>query len=77
MPIGWTIDGANHNDGRMLEPTVDDIAATGLLVDIDTMHLDRGYDSGAVRERPATDPVHRPAVPRTVAARSQRISPRS
>ncbi len=51
VPIGWTIDGANRNDVRMLEPTLDDIAAAGLLVDVDTMHLDRGYDSGAVRER--------------------------
>ena len=51
VPIGWTIDGANRNDVRMLEPTLDDIAAAGLLVDIDTMHLDRGYDSGAVRQR--------------------------
>jgi transposase len=51
IPIGWTIDGANRNDVRMLEPTLDDIAAAGLLVDIDTLHLDRGYDSGAVRQR--------------------------
>ncbi len=50
IPIGSTIDGANRNDVRMLEPTLDDIAAAGLLVDIDTIHLDRGYDSGAVRE---------------------------
>jgi hypothetical protein len=35
----------------MLEPTLDDIAAGGLLVDVDTLHLDRGYDSRAVRER--------------------------
>jgi hypothetical protein len=26
-------------------------SATGLLADIDTVHLDRGYDSGAVRHR--------------------------
>ena len=45
VPIGWTIDGANRNDVRMLEPTLDDIAAAGLLVDIDTLHLDRGYNS--------------------------------
>ena len=51
IPIGWTIDGANRNDVRMLEPTLDDIAAGGLLVDIDTLHLDRGYDYGAVRQR--------------------------
>ena len=51
VPIGWTIDGANRNDVRMLEPTLDDVAAAGLLIDIDTMHLDRGYDSPAVRQR--------------------------
>ena len=51
IPIGWAIDGANRNDVRMLEPTLDDVAAAGLLADIDTVHLDRGYDSGAVRER--------------------------
>jgi hypothetical protein len=51
VPIGWTIHGANRNDVRMLEPTLDDIAAAGLLVDVDTMHLDRRYDSGAVCER--------------------------
>ena len=51
IPIGWTIDGANRNHVRMLEHTLDDIAAGGLLVDVDTLHLDRGYDSGAVRDR--------------------------
>ena len=51
IPIGWTIDGANRNDVRMLEPTLDDIVAAGLLIDINTMHLDRGHDSAAVRER--------------------------
>jgi hypothetical protein len=35
----------------MLEPTLDAIAEHGLLVDVGTLHLDRGYDSGAVRER--------------------------
>jgi hypothetical protein len=34
VPIDWTIDGTNRNDVRMLEPTLDDIAAAGLLVDI-------------------------------------------
>jgi hypothetical protein len=51
IPIGWAIDGANRNDVRMLEPTLDAIAQHGSLVDIDTLHLDRGYDSPAVRER--------------------------
>jgi transposase len=51
IPIGWTIDGANRNDVRMLEPTLDAIAQRGLLVDVDTLHLDRSYDSGAVRQQ--------------------------
>ena len=51
VPIGWAIDGANRNDVRMLEPTLDAVADAGLLADIGTLHLDRSYDSGAVRDR--------------------------
>jgi len=51
VPIGWAIDGANRNDVRMLLPTIDAVAEAGLLVDIDTLHLDRGYDYPVVRER--------------------------
>ena len=51
IPVGWAIDGANRNDVRMLEPTVEAVAANGLLEDIETLHLDRGYDYPAVRDR--------------------------
>lgn len=51
IPIGWAIDGANRHDVRMLEPTLDDVKAVGFFDDIGTLHLDRGYDSGAVRQR--------------------------
>ena len=51
VPIGWAIDGANRNDVRMLVPTIDAVAEAGLLVDIDTLHLDRGYDYPVVRGR--------------------------
>ena len=51
IPVGWAIDGANRNDVRMLEPTLDAVADAGLLADIGTLHLDRSYDSGAVRDR--------------------------
>ena len=54
VPIGWTIDGANRNDVRMLEPTLDAVAEAGLLADIETLHLDRGYDYPVVRERLAS-----------------------
>ena len=44
LPIGWAIDGANRNDLRLLQPTLDAFEATGLHHDIGTLHLDRGYD---------------------------------
>jgi hypothetical protein len=58
VPIGWAIDGANRNDVRMLEPTLQAVAAVGLLADIDTLHLDRGYDYPVVRERLAAFGLH-------------------
>lgn len=57
IPIGWAIDGANRNDVRMLEPTLAAVAETGLLADIGTLHLDRSYDSGAVRDRLAANGI--------------------
>src|SRR5680860_530925 len=44
IPVGWAIDGANRNDVKLLQPTLDDIATNGLFDDIGTLHLDRGYD---------------------------------
>jgi len=51
IPVGWAIDGANRNDIRMLEPTLDAVAATGLLEEIGTLSLDRGYDFPIIRTR--------------------------
>jgi len=51
IPIGWTIDGANRNDSILLEPTLDAAAQHGLLGEVETIWLDRGYDSGATRQR--------------------------
>ena len=50
IPVGWAIDGANRHDVAMLEPTLAAVDDDGLLVDIGVLHLDRGYDSGAVRD---------------------------
>jgi transposase len=58
VPIGWVIDGANRNDVRMLVPTIEAIADAGLLTDIDTLHLDRGYDYPIVRQRLAAFGLH-------------------
>ena len=51
IPIGWTIDGANRNDIPLLEPTIKAVAGNGFLADIDTLHLDRGYDYPVIRDR--------------------------
>ncbi|MFH1330547.1 MAG: IS5 family transposase [Actinomycetota bacterium] len=49
IPVGWAIDGANRNDLMLLEPTLIDFDRTGLLADIETLHLDRGYDYPKIR----------------------------
>jgi hypothetical protein len=45
IPIGWVIDGANRHDSILLAPTMQAVADRGLLLDVETLHLDRGYDS--------------------------------
>ena len=49
IPIGWDIAGANRNDGVLLDPTLDGVNGRGLIADIATLHLDRGYDNNVVR----------------------------
>jgi len=51
IPCGWAIDGANRNDSVLLAPTLDNAAGRGLLAEIDTIWLDRGYDSDITRQR--------------------------
>ena len=51
IPIGWAIDGANRHDSVMLEPTLKAAAELGLLADIETLWLGRGYDSDVTRTR--------------------------
>jgi IS5 family transposase len=51
IPIGWVIDAANRGDSILLEPTLQAVADRGLLLDIETLHLDRGYDSFLTTQR--------------------------
>lgn len=51
IPIGWVIDGANRNDCVMFDPTISSVADRGLLEEIETLHLDKGYDNSVVRGR--------------------------
>ncbi|MEX2620717.1 MAG: IS5 family transposase [Egibacteraceae bacterium] len=57
IPIGWAIDGANRNDIKLFEPTLNAIEGRGLLTEIETLHLDRGYDAAGVRELCATSGI--------------------
>ena len=50
IPIGWEVAGANRNDCVLLEPTLDAVDGRGLIGEIGTFHLDRGYDNGVVRQ---------------------------
>ena len=47
IPFGWTADGANRNDSVLLAPTLEDAERRGLTEEIETIWLDRGYDSDA------------------------------
>ncbi len=67
VPLGWVSAGANRNDCVLLPGTLDAVGALGLLEEIETLHLDRGYDNGVVRRlcrarprRPRPGPVPQP-----------------
>lgn len=49
IPVGWEQGGANRNDCVLLEPTLDAVDGRGLLIEIETLHLDRGYDNGVAQ----------------------------
>ncbi|MCY3786688.1 MAG: IS5 family transposase, partial [bacterium] len=49
IPVGWAADGANRCDQMLFAPTLDAAAGRGLLADVETLHLDRGYDSAPVQ----------------------------
>jgi transposase len=51
VPIGWVTEGANRNDSILLAPTLDAVKDRGLLADVETLWLDRGYDSELTRTR--------------------------
>jgi transposase len=51
IPLGWDIDGANRNDLKLLGPTLGAVDDLGLIADIETLHLDRGYDYPVIERR--------------------------
>lgn len=49
IPIGWATEGANRHDLALFPQTLEAAATRGLLRDVETLHLDRGYDSAGAR----------------------------
>ncbi len=43
IPISWVLDGANRQDYRLLQPTLNEITARPATARIGTLHLDRGF----------------------------------
>ncbi|MFH1330859.1 MAG: IS5 family transposase [Actinomycetota bacterium] len=50
IPLGWATAGANRHDIILFEPTLTAVADRGLIHDIETLHLDRGYDAQRIHE---------------------------
>lgn len=48
VPVAWIADAANRNDCVMLEPTLTAAHQRGVLIECETLHLDRGYDNPVV-----------------------------
>jgi transposase len=51
IPLSWTVDAANRNDCVLLASTLAGAATSGLVKDIETIWLDRGYDNDVVRRQ--------------------------
>lgn len=50
IPIGWVVAAANRHDSKLVDSTLDDAAARGLLDHVTTIHMDRGYAYGFVHQ---------------------------
>ena len=77
IPVAAALGGANQHDSTLLEPTLGAAGWRGLLDDVETLHLDRGYAGAATvrrcalagiadivcppKRRPGTAPGPRPA----------------
>lgn len=49
IPTGWVAAAANANDSVLLGPTLAEVEGHGLFDEVESLHLDRGYDNGVVR----------------------------
>ena len=54
IPLSWAAQGANRHDCVLLAPTLTGAVSSGLVADIETIWLDRGYDNDVVRSQLAS-----------------------
>lgn len=64
IPLGSIAAPASRPDSPLLEATLDTVDRLGLLSEVGTVHLDRGYDSGVTRQRLAARGLHGEIAPR-------------
>lgn len=57
IPIGWVLDGANRQDYRLLQPTLDNITTLDATAQIGTLHLDRGFGYKSLPDKLAGYPI--------------------
>jgi transposase len=48
IPFGWSADGAHRHDVILFDPTIEAAVRRGLASEVESLHLDRGYDSAAI-----------------------------
>jgi hypothetical protein len=57
IPIGWATDGANRHDVVLFPATIAVAKSRGLLADVETLHLGRGYESATIRSAWAEEEI--------------------
>lgn len=63
IPIGWAVSSANRHDMVLLPATLESIEDQGLLEEVETLHLDRGYDNSVVRQAAKDAGINHVVVP--------------
>jgi hypothetical protein len=50
IPVAWVVDAANRHDTKLLDETFDALDARGYELEVQMVHLDRGYDYFVTRD---------------------------
>lgn len=58
IPLGWTAGAANLADQHLLDDTLGTLEARGYELEIEQVHLDRGYDAAWIRDEFAESGIH-------------------